>query len=180
MVVATSLLAIVLLLVYGTLNGGIRQAADAEARTQLQTSVRVAADGFVRDLRQAYTGDPSTSRIATMTANQITFYSPDKATPFHLRKISYRVTGTRLERSVTISSDTDGYPWAFGTAGAYVLVLDGVRNATLFTYRDSDGDVTAVPNEVAIVDLSLTVDADTARPPGPLSYGTSVDLRGVT
>ena len=178
--VATSLLGVVLMLVYGTLNGGVRQAADAEARVRLQTDVRAATDGFVRDLRQAYTGDPSTSRIATMTANQITFYSPDKATPFHLRKISYRLNGTRWERSATLSTDTDGYPWVFGTTGAYVLALDGVRTTTLFTYHDADGIVTSTAGEVAIVDLAISIDVDTSRPPAPLIYGASVDLRGVT
>ena len=179
MVVATSILGIVLLLVYGTLNGGVRQAADAESRFREEADVRTAVDSFVRDVRQAYTGDPSTQRIATMTATQLTFYSPDRATPFHLRKISYRVSGTRLERSSTVSTDTDGFPWTFGTAGPYVLAIDGVRNTTVFTYRDQDGNVTTVPSEVATVGIALTIDADAAHPHGPLSYQTTVDLRGV-
>ena len=115
---ATSILGIVLLLVYGTLNTGVRQAADVEARLQIEADVRLAADTFERDLRQAHTGDASLNRIASMAAAQITFYSPDRATPYHLRKISYRMTGTTLQRSVTTSTDTDGFPWVFPHGGA--------------------------------------------------------------
>jgi prepilin-type N-terminal cleavage/methylation domain-containing protein len=176
--VATSLLGIVLLIVYGTLNSGVQHAADAEARVQIEADVRGVADTFVRDLRQAYTGDPNLTRIGTMTATQITFYSPDRATPYHIRKISYRLNGINLERSVTTSTDTDGVPWTFGTTGPYAVVLKDVHSTTLFSYRDQDGAATTDPAAVAIVDLSLTVDHDTTRPPGPLSYSTSAELRG--
>jgi prepilin-type N-terminal cleavage/methylation domain-containing protein len=179
--VATSLLALVMLIVYNTLNGGVRHAADVQARIQIESDVRVASDTFVRDLRQAYSGDPTgtLTRVESgMTGTKITFYSPDRATPFHLRKISYRLNGTKLERSVTVSSDTDGYPWSFGTAGPWIPVVADVRNAVLFTYADQDGNATTDPTDLSTVTLALTVDRDTARQPGPLSYQTTVNLRG--
>jgi prepilin-type N-terminal cleavage/methylation domain-containing protein len=176
--VATSILGIVLALVFSALNGGVRQAADAQSRAQIEADVRTTTDAFVRDLRQAYTGDPSLSRIDTMTATTITFYSPDRSTPFHLRKITYRLNGTDLQRSITISTDTDGFPWVFGTAGGYATQLQYVRNSTLFTYRDSDGAVTTDPTAVAVVDLSLTVDQDTTRTPAAYVSTTTVQIRG--
>lgn len=177
--VATSILGIVLLLVYGTLNTGVRQAADVEARLQTEANVRLAADTFERDLRQAHTGDASLSRIASLAAAQITFYSPDRATPFHLRKISYRLTGTTLERSVTTSTDTDGFPWVFPATAPYTTVLEFVRNTTLFTFRDVASAITTDPTTVATVQLDITVDKDilTAQP-GPLSYSTTTEMRG--
>jgi len=176
--VATSILGIVLALVFSALNGGVRQAADAQSRAQIEADVRTTTDAFVRDLRQAYTGDPSLNRIETMTATTITFYSPDRATPFHVRKISYRLSGTDLQRSITTSTDTDGFPWVFGTAGGYATQLQYVRNSTLFTYRDSDGSVTTDPTAVAVVDLSLTVDQDTTRTPAAYASTTTVQIRG--
>jgi prepilin-type N-terminal cleavage/methylation domain-containing protein len=178
LMVSTSILGIVLLIVYGTMNSGVRQASEIESRVQIQADVRGVSDTFVRDLRQAFTGDPSLNRIGTMTATQITFYTPDRATPYHIRKVSYRVTGVNLERSVTTSSDTDGFPWTFGTTGPYPTVLRDVRNTTLFAYRDEDGITTTDPTQVATVQLTLTVDRDTARPPAPLTYTTTVQLRG--
>jgi prepilin-type N-terminal cleavage/methylation domain-containing protein len=176
--VATTLLGIVLLIVYGTLNSGVRHAADAEARVQIEADVRGVADTFVRDLRQAYTGDLTLNRIDSMTATSITFYSPDRATPYHIRKISYRLTGVNLERSVTTSTDADGAPWTFGTTGPYAVVLKDVRSTTLFTYRDHDGAITTDAAEVATVQLSLTVDRDTTQLPGALSYTTTAEVRG--
>jgi prepilin-type N-terminal cleavage/methylation domain-containing protein len=176
--VATAILGVVLALVFSALNGGVRQAADAQSRAQVEADVRSTTEAFVRDLRQAYTGDPTLNRIETMTATTITFYSPDRLTPHHLRKISYKLSGTDLQRSITTSSDTDGYPWTFGTAGAFGTQLRSVRNTDLFTYRDADGVVTTSPTEVSIVDFKLTVDEDTTRTPAAYSSTTSVQIRG--
>jgi prepilin-type N-terminal cleavage/methylation domain-containing protein len=176
-VVATSILGIVMLLVFGTLNAGVRQASDVQARLQTEGDVRLAADTFERDLRQAHTGDASLNRIASMAAAQITFYSPDRATPYHIRKISYRMTGTTLQRSVTTSTDTDGFPWVFPTTAPYTTVLDYVRNTTLFTYRNVANVVTTDPAAVATVQFDLTVDKDLNGQPGPLSYSTTTGLR---
>ena len=176
--VATSILGVVLALVFSSLNGGVRQAADAQSRAFVEADVRVVADAFVRDLRQAYTGDSSLNRIDSMSATQITFYSPDRQTPFHLRKISYKLNGTDLQRSTTVSTDTDGFPWVFGTTAGYVTALQYVRNATVFVYRDEDGNVTTDPTAVSVVDLNLTVDQDTTKGPAAYVYSTTVEIRG--
>jgi prepilin-type N-terminal cleavage/methylation domain-containing protein len=176
--VATSILGIVLLLVYGAMGSGVQQAADVDARIQIQSEVRVAADAFVRDLRQAYTGDASLARVESIGPTEITFYSPDRATPFHVRKISYRLLGTALQRSVTTSTNTNGFPWVFGTTGPYVTVLDDVANTTIFTFRDAAGLATTTPSRVALVQLDVAVDRDPTRAPGSLIYSTTVELRG--
>jgi prepilin-type N-terminal cleavage/methylation domain-containing protein len=176
--VATSILGVVLALVFNALNGGVRQAADAQSRAQVEADVRVTTDAFARDLRQAYTGDSTTNRIAVMTGSQITFYSPDRQTPFHLRKISYKLNGTDLQRSITVSSDTDGAPWVFGTTNAFITQLQNVRNTTVFAYRDADGTATTDPASVSVVDLSLTVDQDTTRGPAAYSSTVTVQIRG--
>jgi len=176
--VATSILGVVLALVFTSLNGGVRQAADAQSRAVIEADVRVTADAFVRDLRQAYTGDSSLNRIESMSATQITFYSPDRLSPFHLRKISYKLNGTDLQRSTTVSTDTDGFPWVFGTAGGYVTQLQYVRNTSVFAYRDAVGNTTTDPTAVSVVDLVLSVDQDTTRGPAAYAYSTTVQIRG--
>jgi prepilin-type N-terminal cleavage/methylation domain-containing protein len=178
LLVAISILSVVMALVFSALNGGVRQAADAQSRVQIEADVRTVADAFVRDLRQAYTGDPSLDRIASMTANTITFYSPDRSTPYHLRKISYRLSGTDFQRSITISSDTDGFPWVFGATSAYATQLQYVRNTTTFAYRDAGGNVTTDPTAVSVVDLILTVDRDTTKTPAAYTSTTTVQIRG--
>jgi prepilin-type N-terminal cleavage/methylation domain-containing protein len=176
--VATAILGVVLALVFSALNGGVRQAADAQNRAVVEADVRVTAEAFVRDLRQAYTGDSSLGRVDSMSATQITFYSPDRQTPFHLRKISYKLTGTDFQRSTMVSTDTDGFPWVFGTTGTYITQLQSVRNSTVFAYRDADGAVTTDPTSVSVVDLNLTVDVDTTSGPAPYVYSTTVQIRG--
>jgi prepilin-type N-terminal cleavage/methylation domain-containing protein len=176
--VATAILGVVLALVFSALNGGVRQAADAQNRAVVEADVRVTADSFVRDLRQANTGDPSLNRIESMSATQITFYSPDRQTPFHLRKISYELNGTDLQRSTTVSTDTDGFPWVFGTTGTYITQLQYVRNTTVFAYRDADGNATTDPTAVSVVDLILSVDQDTTTSPAAYAYSTTVQIRG--
>ena len=95
-----------------------------------------------------------------------------------MRKISYRMTGTTLQRSVTTSTDTDGFPWVFPTIGTYVTVLEFVRNPTLFTFRDVADVVTTDPASVATVQLDITVNKDLTGQPGPLSYSTTTEMRG--
>ena len=178
--VATAILGVVLALVFSALNGAVKQTAAAQSRAQIEADVRLTADAFVRDLRQAFTGDPSLNRIETMSATQITFYSPDRSTPYHLRKIAYRLSGTDLQRSVTTSSDSDGFPWVFGTTGNYITQLQYVRNPVVFAYRDSDGNTTTVPAAVSAVDVTLTVDQDTTSGPAAYTSTVTVQIRGVT
>jgi prepilin-type N-terminal cleavage/methylation domain-containing protein len=178
--VATAILGVVLALVFSALNGAVKQTADAQSRAQIEADVRLAADAFVRDLRQAFTGDPSLNRIETMSPSQITFYSPDRSTPFHLRKIAYRLSGTDLQRSVTTSTDFDGFPWVFGTTGSYITQLQYVRNSVVFAYRDGNGNATTVPAAVSAVDLTLTVDRDTTSGPAAYASTVTVQIRGST
>ena len=65
----------------------------------LQDEARSGVDMLVSDLRQAYTGDSATPFVASMSSTAITFYSPDRQQPFHLRKIAYQQSGTTLQRA---------------------------------------------------------------------------------
>jgi prepilin-type N-terminal cleavage/methylation domain-containing protein len=140
-----------------------------------QNEIRSSFERLVQDLRQAYVGD-GTPPIELMQPNQITFLSPDRATPYHLRRISYRLAGGRLERAMVFSTDTDGAPWIIPALGPWQKQIGGVVNTALFTYRDEDGNPTTDPQALRTVDVTLRVKA----PSGSiqrLTYKTSVSLR---
>ncbi len=140
-----------------------------------QNEIRGSFERLVQDLRQAYVGDGS-SPIEVMNATQITFLSPDRATPFHLRRISYRLVSGRLERAFATSTDTDGAPWQIPTLGPWQKQIGGVANGTLFVYKDAAGNVTANPSELRTVEVTLRVKS-TNSSVSRLTYKTSVSLR---
>ena len=140
-----------------------------------QNEIRASFERLVQDLRQAYVGDGS-SPVEVMQPNQITFLSPDRATPFHLRRISYRLQGGRLERAMATSTDTDGAPWAIPALGTWQKQIGGVVNTALFVYRDENGAPTTDPEALRTIDVTLRVKA----PSGGitrLTYKTSVSVR---
>jgi Tfp pilus assembly protein PilW len=177
MAVATALLSAVLALVYGAMWSSSTYGANLQKRTDLLAATRLALDSFQRDVRQAYTGDQNTPVIESMSATQITFFSPDRGAPMRVRKIVYRLNGTSLERSTTISTNTDTPPWTFpGTAGAFQVVLKDVVNAPAFVYRDINGAVTATPGAVRNIDVTLDVGASLSTP-GPQRHLLTINLR---
>jgi prepilin-type N-terminal cleavage/methylation domain-containing protein len=174
--VAMSLMAMVLAMVYGSMWSSTTTATNMQKRTDLLAATRLSLDTFQRDLRQAYTGDSNTPVVESLSATQISFFSPDRATPLHVRRIIYRLNGTQLERSVTPSTNTNGPPWTFGTAGAYQTVLTDVVNASILTYWDANGAATTVPGAVRRVDLTIDVGASLSNP-GPQRHTLSINLR---
>ena len=119
MLVVLAIMGIILAALAGVLSMSITQSSQIQEQSILQTEVRDAVDTMARELRQAYTGD-STYPIETATSTTLQFLSPDKAVPFHNRRIAYRLAGGQIDRAMTTSTDTDGAPWTG-------LRLDGVR-----------------------------------------------------
>ncbi len=148
-------------------------------QSAMQSEARAAVDTLVADLRQAYYGDAATSPIVSMSPTAITFYSPDRGSPFHLRKIAYQLSGGALQRASVSSTDTDGAPWqGLTTLGPWRTQLQKVTNTTLFTYQDVDGvaitDMTQV-NKVKRVTVTIV-----ARPNASgatATYTSSATLR---
>jgi type II secretory pathway component PulJ len=176
--VVVALLGLIMGVVFNTLWGGMRHAAEIDERSQTQAEARLAVDTLVRDLRQSWVGMQATAPIETMTPTTITFLSPDRQTPFRLRRISYRLSGTTLERSVQVSTNTGSPPWTWGAAaGPWVSVLEGVRNTAVFTYRNQAGAITTDPLQVRTVEIALDLERTPQRNNGPQIYRTTVDIR---
>jgi prepilin-type N-terminal cleavage/methylation domain-containing protein len=162
----------------------IRHSGEVEQQSNLQNEARYAITGMSQDLRQVYDGDSNltTSPIQSIFANQITFLSPDRQQPFHLRRITYRLQGTELQRATLTSTDTDGYPWAGISAAPSAfrpLVRNVVNSGTqpVFRYLDDSGAVTAVPANISTIELQVVVATKTS-PSQKYTYKSSVTVRG--
>ena len=81
------------------LSMSITQSSQIQEQSTLQSEVRGATDTMASELRQAYTGD-TTYPIETATATTLQFLSPDRAVPFHNRRIAYRLAGGQIDRAV--------------------------------------------------------------------------------
>ena len=139
-----------------------------------QTVARAAVDTAVADLRQAYYGDSTVSRIVSISPTALTFYSPDRAQPptatvptFHLRQIAYRLNGGELQRAraTSTNTNTNGPPWAGLTLSPWATEVSSVTNTTVFTYQDATGAPTSDPKKVSRITITLQV-----KPAGSSSY----------
>lgn len=147
-----------------------------EEQATLQNDVRAAVDRLTTDFRQATNAD-GTSPVESLSGTTLTFDSPDRMTPFHLRRLSYRLSNGRLERSTSTSTDNDGWPWVWpaGTA-AWTPEVGSLTNATVFTFYDANGAVTTDPTAVRSARISLTV-APRQTQGGSASYTAIVSIR---
>ncbi len=122
---AMTVFAIVLGIFSMVLSSSIRHSGEIEESGALQAEARSAITSLSQDLRQMYDGDDNTltTPLESISSTQITFVSPDRAQPFHLRRISYRLLAGKLERATLTSTDTDGSPWVI--PGTLDLPEDG-------------------------------------------------------
>jgi prepilin-type N-terminal cleavage/methylation domain-containing protein len=147
-----------------------------EEQATLQNEVRVAADRLTMDLRQA-TNTNGTSPVEALTSTSVTFLSPDRLTPFHLRRISYRLVNGQLERSVLTSTDSDGWPWVWpATPAMYYPEVGSITSPALFTFYDADGIVTTDPTAVRSARISVTVSPRQSQG-GSASYSALITIR---
>jgi prepilin-type N-terminal cleavage/methylation domain-containing protein len=147
-----------------------------EEQAMLQTEVRASIDRFTRDLRSA-TNVHSTSPVVDLSSTSITFDSPDRTTPFHLRRISYRLNGSNLERSTLTSINTGSWPWTWPvTPAPWITELTSVKNPSVFTFYDLDGDPTTDPDEVHSVRVTIAV-APKQSQAATTSYTSLVTIR---
>lgn len=156
----------------------VKATGRAQELATLQTEVRTAVDQIASDLRQALCND-TTLPVTTAAPSQITFYSPDRLTPFHLRQVSYRVSGGQLQRSFQTSTNTNGPPWTMpGTLGSsWATVINSVTSASPFTYEDAAGAPTTNASLVASANVALTVKPPVGLGGASTTYQTTIALR---
>ncbi len=139
-----------------------------------QTEARSAIDLLARDFRQSYVGD-GTNGVEAITGTTITFDSPDRAVPFHLRRISYRISSGQLQRQVTMTTNTGGPPWTWGTAGPWTTVMATVVNSPVFVgYSDyPTGAQTTTASAVRAITYNFVVTSKAGRGKQYTYNGTS-------
>ena len=176
MVQAMALLGIMTATVALVLSSMVRQGADVQEQSLIQTEIRPAVDRLAQDLRQAYGGE-GVSPVEVIGDTDLTILSPDRDDPYHVRRIAYRVSGNRLERAMATSTDTDGPPWSLPALGGWQPQSEArVVNPVVFTYFDSTGATTTVPANVRAVGVRIV--AELATTPGrQFTYETSVTVR---
>jgi prepilin-type N-terminal cleavage/methylation domain-containing protein len=176
LIIAMAVLAIILTGFTQVLMSTSKTSNRVTEQALLQNEVRVAVDRLTTDLRSA-TNANGTSPVEAVSGTSLTFVSPDTGTPFHLRRISYRFGGGTLDRSITYSTDTDGWPWVWpAQAGTWVEQLSSITNGAVFQYYDANGALTTDPTVVRSVRITVVV-APKQTQGGSASYSALVSIR---
>jgi type II secretory pathway pseudopilin PulG len=159
-------------------SSSLRGGGDIQAQAVLQTEARAAVDALVADFRQAtIAGDLTLARVSTANSTQLTFLSPDRTQPLHLRRIAYQVTGGQLQRKVDTSTNTAA-PWTIPSLATWSTVANSIKSTAtpVFTYYDVNGATTTVAANVRSVRIRVSI-APYSAPTQVLEYDTRVALR---
>jgi prepilin-type N-terminal cleavage/methylation domain-containing protein len=147
-----------------------------EEQAALQGEVRASIDRLTTDFRQATTMT-TTSPVEAASATALTFDSPDRGTPFHLRRIAYQIVNGQLQRSTTVSTDTDGAPWVWpATPGPWITEVGSITNPSPFTFYDTNGAVTTSAAAVRSLRITMNVAPKQAQG-GNSTYSALVAIR---
>ncbi len=179
MIAAIAVLSVLVAMFAELLSVTVSRSGRTQEQSSLQTEARAALNTFASDLRQALCNN-TTSPVTTATATQITFTSPDRLTPYHLRQVSYQLSGGSFQRALATSTNTGGPPWTLPALGGWQTLVGSATNASAFTYYDASDAVTTTPAEVARVDLSLSLTPKASPGDGATTYTQSVNLRTPT
>ena len=165
----------------------LRHSAVITNQTVIQHQARSALNQLTEDLREAtLPSTTATSPFVTtggvMSSTSLTFYAPDDSynasnpTAYHMREISYQLSGGNFQRVSSVSTNT-APTWTIPALGSYITLVGGVVNSAAFTYYDGSQPpvATTSPAAVRTVVVSLTVSV-----PGTTqqyTYSTSATLR---
>jgi prepilin-type N-terminal cleavage/methylation domain-containing protein len=176
MLVTMAIMGIVMGAFSQTLLTSSKTSSRVEEQATLQNEVRFAVDRLTMDFRQA-TNTNDTSPVESLSSSGVTFLSPDRLTPFHLRRITYRLVSGELQRGVVTSTDTDGWPWVWpATPATFYPQVGSVTGTNLFTFYDANGAVTTDPALVRSARISVTV-APRLSQGGSAQYSALISIR---
>jgi prepilin-type N-terminal cleavage/methylation domain-containing protein len=115
----------------------LTRGATITEHSTLESEGRAVLDTMAAELRQAACNG-SANPIVTATHTQLTFYTPDHLTPYHMREVSYALSGGSLTESQATSTNdsTTGPPWTIPALGGAVPRVGSVTNSVVFEYAD--------------------------------------------
>jgi prepilin-type N-terminal cleavage/methylation domain-containing protein len=157
-----------------------KTAGRAQELADLQTEVRSAVDAMAMDLRQGECLNGTTTPVTAATSTQVTFYSPDRATPYHLRQVSYRLSGGSFQRAFATSTNTGGPPWTIPALGSWSTLVSRVTNASILSYKDATNQPTTDPTAVASAHVKLVITPPVGAGGSAATYETDIALRADT
>lgn len=137
---------------------------------------------LVRDVREASYGDNGAYPLGVIGTSTLTFYSDiDRSSP--IERITYKLTGTTLTRTLTNSIGTP--PTYTGTISTST-VSDYVRNIgdniPLFRYYDATGVEVVNQADIAKVvsiSVSIVVDITPIHAPGEFTLRSGATIRNL-
>lgn len=166
----------------------VRHTALITNESVTEHQVRTALNQLTEDMREATVASSSaTSPFVTtagvMSPTSLTFYAPDGTyttadqTDYHLREISYQLSGGELQRTSVASSNVGGPPWTIPALGSWVNVIDSVTSSTVFSYYDGSQPPVLTTNPAAVRTVVVSVTVSVPGTPGTFSYSDSATLR---
>lgn len=139
---------------------------------------------FSDDVRAAQASEAGAFPVAQTATSSLVVYT-DEDHDGVVEQVRYFVEGGSFKRAV---SEPSGNPAVYGAAATTTLVDGVVASTTVFWYYPHGYDGTAStsalafpvsPAEVRSVRIWLSVDPDSARPPGPVPMTTAVTIRNL-
>jgi prepilin-type N-terminal cleavage/methylation domain-containing protein len=166
----------------------VRHTAMITNETVAQHQARTALNQLTEDMREATVASSSaTSPFVTsagvMSPTSLTFYAPDETytssdqTDYHLREISYQLSGGELQRTSVESSNTGGPPWTIPALGSWVNVLDNVTSSAVFSYYDGSQPPVSTTSPAAVRTVVVSVTVSIPGTTSSFSYSDSATLR---
>lgn len=165
----------------------ITRSATLTERAALESEGRATVDTLASELRQA-TCNGQVAPIVAANGTSVTFYTPDRKTPYHLREISYTLSGGVLSEKQVTSSDNDGPPWVIAAIGGAPSVtrVHNITNSPIFDFEDNNGvdlspggaavTATNLPN-VDSATVTLVLQPKASHNINPVFVQESVDVR---
>jgi prepilin-type N-terminal cleavage/methylation domain-containing protein len=163
----------------------VTRSATLTEHAALESEGRAVVDQIVSELRQAMCND-QTAPVVAASGTSVTFYTPDRATPYHLREVSYSLSGGTLSEQQATSTNTNGPPWTMPALSAAVDKVDSISNTPIFDFQDSSGadlspggaavSAANLPN-ISYAEITLVLQPTASHNVDQVFVQSSVDLR---
>jgi type II secretory pathway pseudopilin PulG len=164
--IGVALLTLLFALATMILQSTIARSSTLTEQATLEVQGRAAVDAMASELRQAACLG-TTPPIVTATNTALTFYSPDRGSPYHMREIFYTLSSGALTRQVAVSANTSSSAsWGAMTLGTAATALSSISSTTAFDYFSSSSTTSllsgsAVPaaslDDISTVTILLTL-----------------------
>ncbi len=149
-----------------------------------ETEIRKVFKNFVAEVRSASPSSVGGYLVEQASASSLTFFSDIDGDGLKER-LRYFLDGATLQRGVIKPSGTPlSYVPASETVSAIAQNITGP--ASIFSYYDSAYDGTGSPlsdppsiSAIRLVRLTLVIDPNDSRPPGPTTFTTQATIRNL-